>query len=225
VISKISEVTKKIKNLDLNAFEFDWKRKSSEGSVIFGATVKQELAGLVEFEPDEKSLYNFMYLIEVIPAYRGTNVAGELLAFIGRDSLERGFDGFVVWESKTVYYQYYIDKYGAKPITNRRLYFDEEATKRLIRIYLEVNYTSDDILKPPMIIAEKSEDFYVATPEEKARRAQVIADGEELIRKHGHGIVPPKNRNDFTGLRYLVAIEARLGRKITDSEWDGMSIR
>jgi len=225
MLSTISEVIKHLKDLDLKAFEFDWMRKSSEASIICGATIDAELVELIEFEPDVTSLYNFMYLIEVIPAYRGTNVAGELLAFIGRDSLERGFDGFVVWESKTVYYQYYIDKYGAKPITNRRLYFDEEATRRLIRVYLEVNYTSDDILKPPTMIAEKREAVYTATVEEKQRREQVIAEGEELIRKYGHGIVPPKNRNDFTGFRYLLAIEARLGRKITDSEWDGMSIR
>ena len=223
--SNISEVTNSVKNLDLAAFEFDWTRKSSDNSLIYGATVENKLAGLIEFEPDVKSLHNFMHLIEVIPDFRGMEVAGELLAFIGRDSLERGFDGFVFWESKSVYYQYYIDKYGAKPITNRRLYFDEEATRRLIRVYLEVNYTIDDILKPPMIVAEKRAEPYVITPEEKARHERVIAEGEELIRKHGHGIVPPKNRSDLTGLRYIIAIEARLGRKITDSEWDGMSIR
>ena len=223
--SIINEVTNSVKNMDLDAFEFDWTRKSSDHSLIYGATVENKLVGLIEFEPDVKSLQNFMYLIEVIPDFRGTEVAGELLAFIGRDSLERGFDGFVVWESKSVYYQYYIDKYGAKPMTNRRLYFDEEATKRLIRIYLEVNYTIDDILKPSMIVSEKRAEPYRVTPEEKTRRERVIAEGEERIRKHGHGIIPPKNPNDLTGLRYIIAIEARLGRKITDSEWEGMSIR
>lgn len=224
MLSTIAEVTHDIDHLNLDAFEFDWTRKSSDNSLVYSATIEKELAGLVEFEPDERSFYNFMYLIEVIPEYRGTSIAGELLAFIGLNSIERGFDGFVVFESKTVYYEYYIDRYGAKPLRGRRLYFDTEATKRLIRLYIEVNYTSEDILKPPLVISDNKEE-YVITPEEKARSEKIIAEGDAYVMEHGHGIVPPKNRNDLTGFRHLLAIEARIGRKITESEWENMSIR
>ena len=225
MLSTIIEITDEIKEKDLQEFEFNWKMTSSDESVIYAAIVQDHIAGLVEFERLTSQLYNFMYLIEVTPDFRGTSIAGELLAFIGKDSLENGFDGFVVFESKSLLYEYYIDKYGAKPLRGRRLYFDEDATKRLIRIYLEVNYTQDDILKPPPIVSENISVAYTASPKTCPRCAEIIAKGEEHIRKYGYGILPPKNRNDFAGLRYIPAIEAKLGRKITDYEWENMSIR
>lgn len=222
--STISGVTNHVHNLDLDEFEFDWRRKSSDESLVYGATVENGIVGLVEFERIANLKYNFMHLIEVISEFRGTDVAGELLAFVGQDSINQGFDGFVVFESKSVYYEYYIQNYGAKPLKGRRLHFDTEATEKLIRRFLTLNYTKSDIPRP-MFVKEASDVAYVVTPEEKARREKVIADGEELIRKHGHGIVPLKNRNELTGILFIPAIEARLGRKITDSEWEGMSIR
>ena len=225
MLSTITDVTNEIAEKDLRTFEFNWELKSSDESVIYGATVENKIAGLVEFESFKKLAYNFMYLIEVAPEFRGTSVAGELLAFIGRDSIEKGFDGFVVLESKSLLYQYYIDKYGAKPLKGRRLYFDEEATQRLIRVYLEVNYTQEDILKPPTIVAESRTNEYATSPDTCPRCTEIIEKGEEHIRKYGYGVVPVKNRNELTGLRYIPAIEAKLGRKITDSEWENMSIR
>ena len=225
MLSCIDEVTHQVENLDLNAFEFDWLRKSSEESVVFGGTVNQELVGLVEFERLKNLGYNFMYLIEVVPSYRGTSVAGELLAFVGQDSINQGFDGFVVFESKSVYYEYYIQNYGAKPLRGRRLHFDQEATEKLIRRFLTLDYTRYDLPRTTTIVSENREMAYVITPEEQARHDKIIAEGEANIKKYGHGIVRPKNRNDFAGLRFIPTIEAKLGRKITDSEWEGMSIR
>ena len=225
--SKITDVTYEIDTFDLNEFEFDWTLRSSNKCAVYAANVEQKLVGLVEFEHRMDDLHNHLYLIEVIPQYRGTNVAGELLAFVGQDSLKQGFDGFVVLESKTVYYKYYIEKYGERPIGGRRLLFDEETTKRLIRIYLEDNYTTADILKPQNknIVSDKWEDNYHIPPEEYERHQRIITEGEELIRKHGHGIIPSTDHRDFTGFRYRLSIEAEIGRKITDNEWYNMSIR
>ena len=225
MLSTITDVTDKIKEKDLKEFEFNWKMKSSDENIIYAATVQDDIAGLVEFERKASDLHNFMYLIEVTPSYRGTTTAGELLAFIGKDSLENGFDGFVVFESKSLLYEYYIYKYGAKPVRGRRLYFDEAATRRLIRIYLEQNYTSADILKPPMFVAENRDSEYSVDSEVCPNCAKIIATGEKHIRKYGYGIVPSKNHNDLTGFRYILAIEAKLGRKITENEWNNMSIR
>ena len=225
MLSTITDVTYKINELNLQAFEFNWKMKSSDESVVYAATMQKELAGLVEFDRNTRDLHNFMYLIEIVPEFRGTTLAGELLAFIGKDSLENGFDGFVVFESKSLLYEYYIDKYGAKPLKGRKLYFDEEATKRLIRIYLEANYTQADILKPPFIISENRDSYYSVNSEKNRESEETIATGDAYIREHGHGIIPSKCHNDLTGFRYILAIEAKLGRKITDAEWDHMSIR
>lgn len=121
----------------LKNFEFNWSLKANENTNIFCSIVSGDLAGLVEFERVKEDLFNFMHLIEVSHKYRGTTIAGELLAFVGLDSLNNGFDGFVVFESKSVTYNYYIEKYGAKPVYGRRLHFDTIATKKLIKTYLE----------------------------------------------------------------------------------------
>ncbi|MCL1995419.1 MAG: hypothetical protein FWG63_04350 [Defluviitaleaceae bacterium] len=125
-----------LKNLE--GFEFNWWIKSEYNSVVFCAQINKHIVGLVEFTRYERDLFNFMNLIEILPDYRGSTVAGELLAWVGLDSLKNGFDGFVVFESKTVLYQYYIHKYGAKPLLDKRLFFDTETTLKLIKTYLEV---------------------------------------------------------------------------------------
>ena len=137
MLSTIIEV-KEVKILrNLAGFEFNWSLRTNDQTYIYWAKVTDEIAGLVEFERMQKELFNFMHLIEVSKAYRGTTVAGELLAFVGHDSLQNGFDGFVVFESKSVTYEYYIEKYGAKPLIGRRLHFDTTATLKLIQTYLE----------------------------------------------------------------------------------------
>lgn len=120
----------------LTGFEFNWEIKGHFNALLFGAYVENKIVGLVEFDRKDKELYNFMYLIEVHPDYRGSSVAGELLAWVGLDAFNQGFDGFVVFESKSANYQMYIEKYGAKPLRGRRLHFDTESTKRLIETYL-----------------------------------------------------------------------------------------
>ena len=130
---------KEIKNFKLlNEFGyvFDWTKKSSNISITVGLIVNGDISGLVEFERRADHLYNYMWLIEAADNYKGTTVAGKLMAYVGRDSLQQGFDGFVMFEPKSALYEYYITKYGAKPLTGRNLMFDTEATKELIRKYL-----------------------------------------------------------------------------------------
>lgn len=97
-----------------------------------------DIAGLVELERQPENLLNFLYLIEVAEKYRGTGVAGELLVYVARDSIEQGFEGFVVLEFKTALANYYVEKYGAKFITSDgfRIYFDTEAANNLNQKYL-----------------------------------------------------------------------------------------
>ena len=56
----------------------------------------------------------------------------------------------------------------------------------------------------------------------------IIELGEKYIQKHGYGIVPSKDERDrwkHTGFRIMLEIEKEIGRKITDKEWEDMSIR
>jgi len=117
-------------------YDFDWTRRSSQISIVVGNIKDGNIAGLVEFERQPRSLCNYMWLIEVSQGYRGGSVAGELLAYVGRDSLQQGFDGFFFFESKSSLYEYYQIKYGAKPLDGRRLFFNKEATENLISRYL-----------------------------------------------------------------------------------------
>ena len=121
-------------------FVFNWTQNSSVKSITVAKIVNGDIAGLVEFERQPENLCNYMWLIEVSDVYKGTGVAGSLLAYVGRDAIQAGFDGFVVFETKTALYDYYRNKYGAKPIDGRKLFFDATATKALIEKYLGGNF-------------------------------------------------------------------------------------
>jgi hypothetical protein len=127
---------KEFDELNRLGYVFDWTKKSSRISMTVGLITNGDIAGLVEFERRAEHLYNYMWLIEVADSYKGTSIAGMLLAYVGRDSLQQGFEGFVMFEPKTALYDYYIEKYGAKPLTGRRLVFDTAATKKLIDRFL-----------------------------------------------------------------------------------------
>jgi hypothetical protein len=135
--------------LNLEGYVFDWSNRSNEGTIVVGDIYDGNIAGLVEFERQKENLCNYMWLIEVASDYRGSSVAGELLAYVGRDSLEQGFEGFFFFEPKTVLYQFYQVKYGAKASSGRYLYFDTEATKRLIETYLNESGEDDGVGEGP----------------------------------------------------------------------------
>ena len=124
------------KTLNQFGYVFDWTKKSSGKSITVGIVVNGDISGLVEYERRADHLYNYMWLIEVADNYKGTTIAGKLMAYVGKDSLQHGFEGFVLFEPKSALYEYYISKYGAKPLPGRKLMFDTKATKDLIRKYL-----------------------------------------------------------------------------------------
>ncbi|MDR0951178.1 MAG: hypothetical protein LBM13_06100 [Candidatus Ancillula sp.] len=122
-------------------WNFDWNDSQDGDTHKLAAYYKNELQGLVEFERDSRSLFNFIYLVESAPHNIGKTkmyegVHGALFASVAKDSLDAGFEGFVVFEAKTVLINHYITKYGAKFIHGRRLVFDTEASIKLIHDYL-----------------------------------------------------------------------------------------
>jgi len=101
-----------------------------------------KIQGLVEFEEVPSSLYNIIYRIELAPENVGKNrkidnIAGTLFAYVAKDSLDAGFEGFVVFDSKTVLIDHYVVKYGARVLYGNRLYFDTKASNALINKYLK----------------------------------------------------------------------------------------
>ena len=65
------------------------------------------------------------------------NVAGTLFAYVAKDSPDAGFEGFVVFDSKTILIDHYVAQYGAQVLFGNRLYFDTKASKALIKKYLK----------------------------------------------------------------------------------------
>ena len=114
--------------------KFDWSIKSSDKAVTVAFVNDGLIAGLVEFQRESGT--HKMWLIEVTKDFRGTIVAGKLLAYVGKDSLESGNDGFFFFEPKDALRVYYMKRYGAKEARGRNLFFDTEATQALITKYL-----------------------------------------------------------------------------------------
>jgi hypothetical protein len=122
-------------------WEFDWSVSAGASARNIGYLLGDKLQGLVQFERVPRSLFNFIYLIEAAPWNRGKtkaihDVVGVLFATVAQDSLDAGFEGFVVFRSKTVLRQHYIQKYGAKILFDDQLVFDTEASRKLIAEYL-----------------------------------------------------------------------------------------
>jgi len=56
----------------------------------------------------------------------------------------------------------------------------------------------------------------------------IIKLGDDYIRQHGYGLIPSQDEQSQwkrTGFRIMLEIEKEIGRKITEEEWESMSIR
>jgi hypothetical protein len=138
--------------LRTRGWRFDWSQDATElidgPSVLKALLIGGEIERLVEYEILRDDLYVFAHKLEIDPRNRGheaahAGVAGMLLAYLGRESFRSGCDGFVVLVSKSVLYDHYRKRYGAKALGGLRLYFDTAASSRLIEEYLvgkEIGY-------------------------------------------------------------------------------------
>jgi hypothetical protein len=133
---------KEATNLKKAGWNFDWGINSAENSQKIAYVSDEKVQGLVEYERVPSSSFNFVYLIELAPwnigkARQKQDVAGVLFAFVAKDAFLAGFDGFVMFFSKTILVDHYVKKYGAILIGNNRLKFDRNASKKLIKEYLK----------------------------------------------------------------------------------------
>jgi hypothetical protein len=130
------------KELKKHGWSFNWAQRGSATSAKFALKVAGLVEGLVEFDREPQNLCDRIFWLEIDPHNRGVGrrhegIAGMLLAFVAQDSFFNGFDGFVVFESKTEIIKLYVEKYGAKQIgSSQELYFDTAASRKLIEMYL-----------------------------------------------------------------------------------------
>ncbi|HEX3934717.1 MAG TPA: hypothetical protein VHW43_08555 [Puia sp.] len=123
---------------------FDWKAeikdKSKEVHKLSTVTNPSVIQGLISIE--EKEDHIFMHLVESAGFNKGKDkiyfgVPGNLVAFACKVSKERGYEGFVAFDSKTILVKHYQLTLGAIQLRGQRMYLDDMAAQKLIYRYFK----------------------------------------------------------------------------------------
>jgi hypothetical protein len=128
-----------------NGWQFDWKyefeqpdRQVYKLTIIGNPNVNQ---GLISFSDQNDHL--FMHLIESAPFNKGKNkiyvgVAGNLVAFLCKESWDRKYEGFVSFISKTRLVEHYEKTLGAVHVGNHKMVIFPNEALRLIKKYFKI---------------------------------------------------------------------------------------
>ncbi len=126
------------------AWQFDWERELRQKNrevytltTLLNPTIIQGLMSL-----EERDGHIFVHLIENAEFNKGRQklfegVAGNLFAFACKLSFEKGFEGYVIFESKTKLIPHYAESLGAKLIWGIRMLIDTPAALILVRQYFK----------------------------------------------------------------------------------------
>lgn len=135
------------------AWQFDWVRELHQKerevyklTTILNPTIIQ---GLISLE--DLGDHIFVHLIENAEFNKGRQklfegVPGNLFAFACKMSFEKGYGGFVAFDSKTVLIPHYEKTLGAKPLAGIRMFFSRQAAYKLAVQYfknLDSKYLDD----------------------------------------------------------------------------------
>jgi hypothetical protein len=101
-------------------------------------TIIQGLISLSDFKD-----HIYMHLIESAKFNKGktkvyTGVPGNLVAFACKFSYDKGYDGYVAFDSKTKLIQHYQNSLGARWLKGTRMYIDSIVAKKLIAQYFKI---------------------------------------------------------------------------------------
>ncbi|MDP3914359.1 MAG: hypothetical protein Q8R96_11570 [Bacteroidota bacterium] len=128
-----------LKNLK-RGWRFEWKKEFQNGKVykLVNRYAPEVIQGLISLVNGNDHIY--INLIETAPHNFGSNkiyegVAGNLVAFACKLSLDCGFDGYVSFEAKTKLIGHYEKTLKAKLLTHNRMYIDKNAAENLIDKY------------------------------------------------------------------------------------------
>jgi hypothetical protein len=143
-----TEITQlKVKDMKLihkGDWLFDWKieikDKSKEVYKLSTINNPSVIQGLISIE--EMDDHVFMHLVESAKFNKGKDkiylgVPGNLVAFACKVSKERGYEGFVAFDSKTVLVKHYQVTLGAIQLRGQRMYLDDMAAQKLIYQYFK----------------------------------------------------------------------------------------
>lgn len=117
---------------------FEFKQPEREVYKLTIVNNQQIIQGLISLEVKPDHVY--MHLVESAPFNKGKSkmyagVPGNLVAFAGKLSFQRGHEGNVSFFSKTQLVQHYIDSLGAMHVGGRIMIIDTIAALKLINKY------------------------------------------------------------------------------------------
>ena len=112
-------------------------RKVYKLTIEGNPTIIQGLLSISDYDD-----HIFMHLIESAPFNFGKpklyeGVPGNLVAFACKESVEKGYEGFVAFVSKTKLMRHYEDTIGAHFIGGQRMAIGREAAAKLINQYFK----------------------------------------------------------------------------------------
>ncbi len=121
---------------------FDWsleinnqQREVFRLSTIHNSAIIQGLMCL-----EDKKDHIFLHLLESAKFNKGRNklylgVAGNLVAFACKISFEKGYEGFVAFDSKTALIKHYEQTLGATYFRRQRMFIETRAAQMLVKTY------------------------------------------------------------------------------------------
>jgi hypothetical protein len=133
-----------LKIIKRSDWQFDWRLefRASQNEVYKLTTVNNPtiIQGLLSIEDKEDHI--FMHLIESAKFNKGKDklyigVPGNLVAFACKISNERGYEGYVAFDSKTVLIEHYKRTLGATHLIRQRMFIDPIAAAKLISRYFK----------------------------------------------------------------------------------------
>jgi len=128
-----------------NGWQFDWKYEFDQSNrQVYKLTIKDNsnvIQGLISFSDENDHL--FMHVIESAPFNKGKNkiyvgVAGNLVAFLCKESWNRKYEGFVSFVSKTKLIKHYENTLGAVHVGNHKMVIFPKEALRLIKKYFKI---------------------------------------------------------------------------------------
>lgn len=123
---------------------FDWQAEihQSNHQVYKLTTVNNPgiIHGLISLE--DKQDHVFIHLVESANFNKGSNkmyfgVAGNLFAFACKLSFEKGYDGYVAFDSKSALIDHYKEKLGATHFRGQRMFIETVSAVQLITKYFK----------------------------------------------------------------------------------------
>lgn len=134
----------KVKTLNKKDWVFDWKKECLTDCRLTYRLVTLDnprlVHGLISLSIMQDHIY--MQLIEIANFNKGKEkkyfgVAGNMVAFACKLAFEKGFDGIVVFESKTRLITHYQLSLGAKILAGNRMFIDSRESLSLVKRYFK----------------------------------------------------------------------------------------